>query len=283
MRSQWGEHIVFANGHYWSMTSMGFYRATHWLARIPAADAVKPRRFCWGFHTTIRSCDADHANGYLPLHVLCNLPQYELGSLSPRRRNKVRNSYKQVEFVEVCSLEPLLAEGYDVVCSTQDRTAYRQWRTREQYQRYIDACLHKSRMTVVAGLIDGRIKGLAFCFAVGTTAYIHMVDIASDALKTNIGSGLLFEVAQIARRSRGLEELVNSPHTPEKPSLSEHKIGMGFDLVQIPSRVWFMPPTEKLVGVFRPAAYYRMTGKFQKQFRQAETVTQENVLLSSCE
>lgn len=282
MRSQWGDHIVFANGHYWTMTSFGFYRATHWLARVPAADAVKPGPFCWGFQTTIRSCDAHHANSSLPLHVLHDLPQYDLGSLSPRRRNKVRNCHKQVEFVEVCSPEPLLAEGYDVICSTQDRTAYTQWKTREQYQRYVEACFHKSRMTVVAGLVDGRIKGLAFCFAVGTTAYIHTVDIASDALKTNIGSGILFEVVQIARRSRGLEELVNSPHTPEKPSLSEHKIGMGFDLVPIPSRIWFMPPMGSLVRILKPAAYYRITGQLQKQFGQTETVKQKNMLLSSC-
>lgn len=263
MRRQWGDKIVFAHGHYWAMTSPGFYRATHWLARLPVADAVRPGRLCWGFHTTISSADAHRSNGFLPLHVLSDLQHYDIQSLSSRRRTKVRSCYKQVEFVEICRPEPLFEEGYRVIQSAQDRTEHRQWNSQKRFQKYIRSFFEKAHGKIIAGLVEGRIKGLACCFAVGSTAYLHTVDIASDALKTNIGTGLLYEVAQIAKRSGFINELVNSPHTPEKPSLSEHKIGMGFDLVLVPSRVWLLPPSNLLVRLVKPHAFYRLTGQRQ--------------------
>ena len=260
MRIRWGNTVRYAHGQYWAMTSLGFYRPTHWLARMSAEEAIRPSWLCWGFHTTLCSADAGHANGTLPLHILSAVDEYDINSLSPRRRNKLRNCYKQVEFIEVLRPDLLAGEGFEVVLSSQERTGYRRWRSEVDYQNYINSFLFESRGNVIAGRIDGKIKALVTCFTVGSTAYIDSIDIASDALDTNIGSGIVFETAQIARRSGFITELVNSPHTPEKPSLTNHKVGMGFDLVHVPSRTWFMPPTETLVRLLKPEAHYRITG-----------------------
>lgn len=268
LRSQWGDPVRFAHGQYWAMTSPGFYRPTHWLSRMSAEEAIRPSCICWGFHTTLCDSDAAYANGTLPLHILSNLHSYDLNSLSPRRRNKLRNCYKKVEFVVLCRPEFLAEDGYKVVLSSQKRTGYVRWDSRDKYQKYVNSFLADSRGVVVGGIVDGTLKALATCFAVGSAAYIDSIDISSDALRTNIGSGLVFVLAQMARRSGQVTELVNSPHTPERPTLTSHKVGMGFDLVRIPSRIWFMPPTEALVRRLKPEAHYRITGKWQCLFDQ---------------
>ncbi|MCK4507192.1 MAG: hypothetical protein KAU27_01535, partial [Desulfuromonadales bacterium] len=110
-------------------------------------------------------------------------------------------------------------------------------------------------------------------YAVDSTAYVEDVFLHTDFMKTNLSLGLFYAVTQTCRRSEHVNELVHGLHTPENESLCKHKEGLGFSVVQIPSRVWFLPPTKSLVRKIRPDAYYRLTGhpedNGEGQFKEA--------------
>ena len=95
----------------------------------------------------------------------------------------------------------------------------------------------------------------------GETAYIDSVDIHSDALPTNVGSALIFEAAQAARRSGVIRELVHGLEMRENPELALYKHHMGFSVTPVASRVWISPAVEWYVRRHRSQLYYRLTGR----------------------
>jgi hypothetical protein len=54
---------------------------------------------------------------------------------------------------------------------------------------------------VLAGLVDDRIGGWIAGYAVDGTAYIEIVDLATEAQSTQIGTGLHFAFVEACRRS----------------------------------------------------------------------------------
>ena len=113
---------------------------------------------------------------------------------------------------------------------------------------------------VLAGLVDGRLGGWIAGFAVDGTAYIELVDVATEALSSHISTGLHFTFAEVCRRSDGIREIAHSPHIPEDPALVVFKEGIGFPVVQVPSRFWMVPFAESLIRRRKPFLHYRLTG-----------------------
>jgi len=255
-----GERVVCHHGRFWRARPSGFFHAVHPLAQLTDAEATRPHPWCWGYRATLRAADAHLANATLPLHFLDRVQDFDLGSFKPRRRNQIRNCCRRVEIVAIREPGLLLSQGYDVVVSSQLRTGQRRVADYRQYRRGVEGFFADRCGLVLGGLIDGRLGGYYSGYAVGETAYIEEVILATEALGTYISSGLFFAWLLACRNSGRIRELVHGLHTPENPSLCRYKESLGLSVRQVPSRVWFVPPSEEIVRSFQPHVYYRLRG-----------------------
>ena len=258
--SRRGGRVVHHKGRYWLAKPPGFFHAIHPLARMSAEEATRPDRLCWGFRTTLCEADAHLANSTLPVHILGDVAGYDLQKLSPRRRNQIRNCFKDVEIVAIETPDLLLEQGYGVAISAQSRTGYGRVPDPKRYKRDIERFFSAPCGFILGGLIDGRLAGYLTSYAVGSTAYVDEVTLATEYLGTNISSGLFFAWMQVCKSSGRIRQVVHGLHTPENAGLCRYKDSLGLSVVHLPAFAWFMPPTGRMVKRIRPYAYYRLKG-----------------------
>ncbi|MBW4639635.1 MAG: hypothetical protein KME05_15660 [Gloeocapsa sp. UFS-A4-WI-NPMV-4B04] len=261
-----GNHVVHHRGRYWEEMFPGLYQPVHFLARLSADQVTRPSLLCWGFRAALSEDDQEAANGSIPVHLLSNVEGYTLETLASKRRNQLRKCCKLVKIVQLIGSALLQEQGYGVLVSSLQRTLnptgnpYRKMPLKEDYLADLaDWSTHKNEL-ILAGFIGDKLGGYIIGYAVDGTAYMESVDVATEALATNISTGLYFEFVQACRRSGKICEIVNSPHMPEDPALGNFKEGMGFPVKYVPSKVQLNPIIEKYSRYRRPLGYYRLTG-----------------------
>lgn len=260
-RKAQGARIVRYQGRYWESKPRGFYHALHWMARMEPEQAKCPSPFCWGYRATLDSAFSEEANGTLPVHLCEHVDDYSFDNIGSKRRNKIRNCQKQVDLVEILEPGLLCDQGYQVFLSAHERTRYGKRLSFDEYCAQSSGYFGPGRGMVLGGIVQGRLGGYVAAYAVGRTAYIDNVVIATDALSTNIGTGLIFELMQACRRAGAIREAVYGLHAPEDSPLTKYKEEMGFPAVHIPTRYWFAPFLGPVVRQRAPFVYYRLTGK----------------------
>ena len=256
-----GAHVVCHRGRYWRETRPGFYEPSHRMARLSAEQATRPvSLLCWGFRGALCEDDVAAANGSMPIHLLSNVEGYDLHSFRSKRRFHIRKCRKLVKIVELTGPALLQEQGYEVVLSAQKRTAYKKALSREDYLADIADHTTPGRRLILAGLIGAKLGGYITGHAVSGTAYIDSVHLATEALPTSIGSGLVFEVVQVWRRSGEIREIVYGQHTPEDRALCVFKEEMGFSVKHVPTKVCMNSIIRKFICWRSPHVYYRLTG-----------------------
>ncbi|MEB3179192.1 MAG: hypothetical protein VKL59_09210 [Nostocaceae cyanobacterium] len=255
-----GTQVIYHRGHYWRQTPVGFYQPLHWLARLGVEDARCPTLLRWGFRASLQDDDAAFANGSIPIHLLSNVTDYDLSSLKQKRRQNLLKCRKLVQFVQLTSPALLQEQGYEVLLSTLKRTQYITIPTQKEYLANITEYFTFGGWLVLAGLIDTKLGGYLSGCAIDGTAYMGDRMIVTEALPTNISSGLTFEFVQICRQSGKIREIVSGLHTPENPGLSAFKEDMGFPVKHIPALVQINPLVEKFIRWRYPLKYYYLTG-----------------------
>jgi hypothetical protein len=113
---------------------------------------------------------------------------------------------------------------------------------------------------VLAGIVDGGLGGYVTRTAVHGTAYIDNVWIATEALRSAIGTGLVFEFVQACRRGGGIREVAFGLDSAEDRSLVAFKEHLGFPVRLVPARVRINPLLAPIVRRRHPYEYYRLTG-----------------------
>lgn len=266
-RRERGARLVRHQGHFWEMVKWGFYQPIHELARLRADEATRPTSLCWGYRAVLREEDGAAANAAYRVRMANNLPGYDMASLPSKRRNSLRVCQRRVEIVEV--LDPrFLEEGdaYSAYVSALKRTGG-EWAVshallrRDEFAVHIEKEVRPDLGIVLAGRIGRKVGGYLTAHAVDGTAYINSVILATEALPTNIGTGLVFEFMQTCRRSERIREVCYGPDTPGDVPLSRFKEGMGFSVVSFRARVGMPPGMKSLIRWRRPGAYYRLFGK----------------------
>jgi len=255
-----GDKIIEKNGQFWRETHPGFYQALHWLARIPAAKAIRPTSFCWGYRATLAEEDASAANGTMPVHLLRDISKYDMNYLTAKRRNALRKSRNSVTVVELTGPAMLNDRGYEVFRSSAIRTGYSSIPTRKVYLGTV-AQNFMVQTLALAGLVRNSLAGYLIGHAVGSTAYMDSLILATEHLSTQIGTALVYDFVQICRRSDAIHEIVYGQHSREDQSLVAYKEGMGFPVVYLPSMVYIHPFVEAILRRYKPHVYYRLTGR----------------------
>jgi hypothetical protein len=265
-----GANVVAHRGRYWYERNRGLFEPVHLMARLNAAEATRPAPWCWGFRAALSDASAAQSNGSMPVHLLADVAAYGVQSLSANRRYHLRRSQRAVQIVQVLGPQILASDGYEVFLSAGKRTGMPHL-SKEQFLSSMDRWISSPSSILLAGLVGDRLGGYVAGFAVEHTAYIEVVDLATEALSTHISTGLHFEFIQACRRSVGVNEIVHSPHIPEDPRLGVFKAGIGFPVVNVPSRIRMFPPIDALLRWRKPFAHYRLTGQENGAVRAATT------------
>lgn len=99
--------------------------------------------------------------------------------------------------------------------SAEERTGYGQPSTRERYLASLEHLFAPGPRLVLAGMVEDRLGGYLTVRAVAATAYIDNVWIATWALRSAIGTGLVYDFVQACRRGGAVRE-VASAWTPRR-------------------------------------------------------------------
>lgn len=256
-----GRSVTVHRGRHWMEAPRGFYQPIHWLARLQAGEATMPRRLAWGYRATL--CDEDgerRGNVALPVHLLSDVAGYADDTLSRRYRRNLRDCGKRATLVELTGPALLRQQGFEVKRSAVRRTGYGNAASRNLYLADLDHLFMSSSQLVLAGIVDGRLGGYLTGRLVQGSAYIINVWIATEALRSAIGVGLVFEFVQACRRGGSAREVAFGLHSIEDPTLVAFKEGLGFPVTRVSAKGWVNPLAAAVVRKRRPYAYYRLTG-----------------------
>lgn len=259
-KKQQRAHVISYGDHYWEELRRGFYQPIHLLARLSANQVKRPTPFCWGYRAALSENCTEAANGWVAVHLLSNVKDYDIQSLFRKRRTHLRKCHKLVEIVRLTGSGILQQQGYEVVLSALKRTKHASPPSEKNYLEGLTTYTNNDRRLVIAGIIDAKLGGYVDGYAVDGIAYINNVYIATEALPTSIGTGLIFEFIQACRRSGEIREVVYGQHSREDSSLCKFKDAMGFSVTPIPAKVEITPVMKKYLCWRRPNSYYRLTG-----------------------
>jgi hypothetical protein len=255
-----GTRVIQHQGRYWKETVPGFYQSVHWMAQLSAQEATSPTLLSWGFQTTLCEADAKAANGSMPLHLLPNIEDYDLHSLSSNRRNHVRKFRKKVKVMELISPSVLQKHGYQVVVSALTRSGYGKPPSSEEYLAGIEKYVAPGRRIILAGFIGDKLGGYLSAYVVNDTGYIENLLIDTEALSFSLSDGLRFEFVQLCRRNGKIRQIVSGLHAREDAKLCSFKEGGGFLVKHIPAKVQMNPVVGQFIRWRYPHKYYRLTG-----------------------
>ena len=260
MRAEEGDAVVLRQGCHWRTAYPGFYQPIDLLARMRAADVSRPARLCWGFRAALGETDVHLANASLPVHLLFDAQRFDEGMLSRNRRSDLRRSRRLVAFRRLDTPALLLEQGYEVFSSAVRRLGYRRPLSQAQYRRRVERRARHGRRMYIAGLVEGKLRGYLDSYAVDGVLHTDEIFIATDAMRTGIGTGLYVETILAALRGGPIRQVCNGLHRPEDPNLCRFKESVGFRVVQLPARALIPPPIRVYLRARRPATYYRLTG-----------------------
>jgi hypothetical protein len=254
-------HVIFYRDRYWEELRKGFYQPIHLLARLSADRAKRPTPWCWGYRAALCEDDAAAANGSVAVHLLSNVQDYDIQTLFRKRRTHLRKCLKLVKIVRLTGPYILQKQGYEVLRSALKRTKHVSPPPKKDYLDGLTTYTTNEHRLVLVGIIDDRLGGYVDGHAIDGTAYINNVYIATEALPTSIGTGLIFEFVQACRRSGAIHEVVYGQHSREDPALCQFKEAMGFPVKHIPAKVMITPIIKEYLRRYRPHPYYRLTGR----------------------
>lgn len=261
-KAKFGAHIVKQDDTYWEEVRKGFFQPFHLLAKLQRDHVRKPRYMTWGYRAALVDDDLVHANGSIMVHEMSDLESFSLSSLSSKRRNHVNRSLKRVEFREISDLEFLKQAGYKVQQSCLRRTRHMASPSKREFHSFCERNINPgdNSRAIVAGFVDGELAGFSSIYCIERYAYLDTTFIASEYLETSIGTGLLYQIIELCKRSSEIKVLINGLHARENKDLNHFKKNFGFRVVSVPARVEINPIASYMLRKRYPHKHYRLTG-----------------------
>lgn len=255
-----GHTVVLRGGRYWRATFPGFYEPVHLVGPMRAAQVRRPSLLCWGYRAALSEQDAHSASGSMPVHLLTDFEHYTEDLLSHGRKEDLRKSKGQVEFVRLRDPALLMEQGYGVFTSAKRRLGYRRPIAETAYLRAAQRRAADRRMLMIAGLVDGRLGGYMESYAVDGVLYIDRSYVATEVVHTGISTGLHMETFGTCTQAGTIHTVVSGLHRLENAGLCSFKKSLGFRVVQVPARVVIPAPIRVAIKSVRPATHYRLMG-----------------------
>lgn len=255
-----GANVKARGSVYWIQTRTGFWEPSHWMVRCDQSQLQPPTCLCWGFRCVTQH-EVTIGRGHLPVHLLEDISGYDTNALDGKRRNQLRACRRRVKIVQLLHSTILEEQGFGIMCSAHRRTGYGHVTSLSAYLDGVKRLMSNYPGLVMAGLIDGKLGGWLYGKVIGKTAYIDSIIVATEALSSNIGTGLVFDFVQACRKTGVVTEVVYGLATPEDPRLTAYKESMLFPVVRVPTRVWILPLIAVALRLVKPHVFHRLTGR----------------------
>jgi len=261
MQAAEGDRIAVRRGTAWRSTFPGFFQPARLTAPLRLTDIGRPTLLCWGVRAALAPSDAADANATMPVYLLETPAGFAEGVLSRNRRSDLRRCRRLLTFRALHDTSLLDRQGHRVFMSAVRRLGYWRPMSEKAYRDRVARRMRHGHRLVVAGLLDGELAGYLDAYAAEGVLFPEEIFIATDALRTGIGTGLYVEVLARATAESGIREVCNGLHTPEDPDLCRFKESLGFHMVHLPARTRIPAPIRAWIRASRPATYYRLTGQ----------------------
>jgi len=256
-----GTTVVYRRGRYWMSSHGGFYQPVHWMARLNADEIIKPSFLCWGYRATVDDSATFFANATLPVHYFNRLDGFDASCLSQNKRNTLRTCHENVDIHPVDNFDLLVDQGYPLFLSSLAQSGYGRRISRATYRRKMAKYFDAGFVSVLGAFVEGRLGGYMISTCVKNTAYFDALVVGNSESALHIGTGLKYAFLKYWGDRKGpVTEVIDGLHAREDLGLCHYKEQMGFKVLRVPSRVWFMPGAEKIIKMRWPHKYYRMTG-----------------------
>lgn len=255
-----GQSVVEHRGRYWWQSRPGFFQPVHHMARFRLAEATRPRPWCLGFRAMLAE-EEGRANGALAIHRLSEPRSYDIGRLSPPRRQQIRRALRDFDVVALDAPDILLDQGYALGQEARARNAEIHLPEPAAFRREVETYLDPPRGLILAAVRGDRLLGFTLTFAVGRTAYNDSVYVGEEGLAKKVPVCLFHAFASLVARAPGVDELMHGFHIRENGGLNEFKRRVGLEIVRLPARVWLFPGLDHLLRTYRPDKYYQVTGR----------------------
>ena len=264
-----GREIVESGGVFWaSEERWGFYGPLHRVWRFRSRQIQRPRWSALAYVAVLSSADRWFANGGLGVHLLVDPQAFDVAKLPETRRRNLKKCRRQVQIERLRDPELIARDGFAVHESAMRRTGYglAKHASREGYREFMVERVSDPRRIVLCGLIDGRLVGYLEGWILENqgfdTAYINTVTLHSNHLTSQVGTGLVVDFIQICKRLPSVAEIVYGYKIDGDPALDTFKLGIGFPVCRLPSRIWILGPGRHLIRHWMPSRYHRYTGDF---------------------
>lgn len=254
-----GRKVEFARGRYW-INNRGFYRLTHFNARLKAEEIRRPTFRCWAFHVALPEEDSSHSNARSPMHLF-RLADYDEGALDEAKRKQIRRARTKFAVVQITDPRTLHDQGWRVILENMRRLSVPRNMTEAAYRAGIDKLVADKRHLLIGAMARDELVGYLQTFAVDDTAYHDEIFLAEASRSTNVSALLHVEAAQLYRRSGKVTHMCAGLPLTERMGVSEFKRRIGMPIVSVPAYFWTPRPMRTVLRMFKPGALYRAAGE----------------------
>ena len=253
-----GRKVVEHDGVFFNEVSPGY--KVYWPIDVlhPHARAIKAIPATRGHKMVV--ADPAKANGFLNIMVARDVPDFDIGLLSKKRRSDVRRSLKRIEVRFMDEPEGLIAQGAsDVDASFRERTGYGSVRSKPEFEEWLRSVMRHTGQRWYGAFVEGRLAGFSCMTVVNRNACIGLLEVHTDFLADGTSTALLYELCRRSRDSGQVDQIYFGLHS-EKASLNRFKEGMLFKRRDLPCYVHLRVPMRWAVRLLKPRSYDRLIG-----------------------
>jgi hypothetical protein len=261
MRAEEGARVVEWDGRFWGETFSGFYQPIHQIATLRTSEISRPTWRCWGYRAALAPEDVHTANGSIPVILMSDVRGFTEGMLDGNRRRDLRRCRREVEIRRVFDPDIFIREGWPVHVSAKKRVDPGGTMDESEYRTMMAKRAPDPRRLIVAGFADGKLAGYLESYAVDGILYGRDLLVATEYMRTGIGTGLYLETIQFGIKTSAVNQICLGPVLLNRPGITSFKRGLGFSTVAVPAHIAIPAPIGAFLRWRRPDVHYRLTGQ----------------------
>jgi GNAT superfamily N-acetyltransferase len=255
-----GHHVVGHGSRLWEQVKPGFYEPVHLLGALTEPDAW-PTRVCWGYRAVVPPGTVTGSR--LVVYLIDDVPGYDLEALTASRRHKLRRAQRSsIRLFPLTDDSLIQREGHAICLSAYRRFGARALPTAQHYARWMAAQDIGRRTSGIGATLDGRLIGYNLAHVIEGTAYFGDFHVETEALRTNVGTALSFELLALLRESGVVRSAWNGNVSPDDDGMTRFKTSMGYRCTALPTRLHLVPGAGVALRRWKPHGYERLTGRF---------------------
>ncbi len=255
-----GAKVICRSGVFWRKIRPFFYRPLLPVESYSKEAVQVPVTWPSGFQYV--TDNRELANSSMNFIMLDELQGYSLGSLTCKRRQRVKLGAQQFQVRPLQNSDELKMQGHKVYLSFYQRTLYPYKQDRRNYRAFcmwIDTLFSSPKTILLGGFGPNGLAAITSLYWVNRTLIFSTLICESEALRKNLGELMFHEIRQLAAKHTGIKQIYVRNYQGGN-SLDQYYLNRGCQLVRKPSRLEITSPFKTLLRCFLPRKYDLLRG-----------------------